>query len=233
MSGEVADTGRPGDPSPMPPDAGRPRDPDVDDRIVAAARAILDAEGPKALSVTRVAKAADVSRPTVYRRYADADDLLRGVLFAELDAVLAANRQTIAAMEPVGPVVDELVQMALQSMRFYAENPERSRALLSASMLAEPRWQARWDTLNAEVAGIALRVVQGGVDRGELPPDTDLFLCVQSYLLAFLGVLLAALNGAYGPDPAHWAEALHRILDLHFEGLHLRARMLAQGVELD
>lgn len=208
----------------MSPDPGRPRDPDVDARILASARAILDAEGAEALSVTRVAKEAEVSRPTVYRRYQDAGDLLRGVLFAELDAMLARNRQSLAAMEPTGPVVEDLVFMAGPSMRFYAANPARSKALLTASILAEPRWQKRWDSLNAEVAGIALRVVQAGVARGELPADTDLLLCVQSYLLIFVGVLLAGLNGAYGPKVDAWANALRAILNQHFSGLTQRAQ---------
>ena len=203
---------------------GRPRDPDVDDRILAAARQILDAEGAAALSVARVARDAGVGRPTVYRRYQDAGDLLRGVLFAELDAILAANRDTIAAMQPEGPVIADLLFMATPSFRFYASNPERSKALLTAAILAEPHWQKRWDPLNAEIAGIAVRVLQAGIQRGELPPDTDVFLCVQGYLMLFMATLIAGLAGGYGPDPDTWTAGLGRLLEQHFEGLFLRAR---------
>jgi len=205
------------------PDPGRPRDPDVDARILTAARQILDAEGASALSVARVAREAGVGRPTVYRRYQDADELLRGVLFAELDAILDANRASMAATEPTGPVVDDLVLMAEQSFRFYAANPSRSKALLSVSMLAEPKWQKRWDALNAEVAAIAMRVLQAGVDRGELPAEADLFLALQGYLLLFLGVLVAGLNGAYGPDVDSWCAALHALVEQQLSGMLQRA----------
>jgi len=205
-------------------DAGRPRDPDVDDRILAAARQILDAEGAGAVSVARVAREAGVGRPTVYRRFQDAGDLLRGVLFAELDAILQANREIIAALEPEGPVIDDLLFMARPSFLFYASNPERSKALLTSAILAEPRWQARWDALNAEIAMIAMRVLQAGVSRGELPADTDLMLTVQAYMLLLLGTLLSGLVGAFGPDVDDWVEALRRLLQQHLEGLHLRAQ---------
>lgn len=201
-------------------EGGRPRDPDVDARIVVAARRILDAEGADAVSVARVAREADVGRPTVYRRYRDAGDLLRGVLFAELDAILAANQQVEI---PDQPFIDSLVTMAEASMQFYAAHPERSRALLTAAVFAEPRWQVRWDALNAEVAALAIQAMQIGQRRGELPADADLELCVTAYFSLFLAVLIGGLVGAYG-DVDGWSATLRRLLEQHFEGLRQRAR---------
>ena len=214
----------------MPTEPGRPRDPDVDARIVAAASAILDEDGPDAVTVTSVAKRAGVGRPTVYRRYQDSADLLRGVLFTELEASLEPYRQGLVDLDPQGPLLDDLMLMARPSYAFYAENPERSKVLLSVSVLAEPKWQARWDAMTTEVAGIAVSIIQAAIARGELPPDTDVFLAVQSYLMTFLAVLISALTGIYGPGPDGWLVALRRLLDQHYDGLLLRGRLHAAGI---
>jgi AcrR family transcriptional regulator len=204
-------------------DPGRPRDPDIDERIVEVARVILDREGAEALSIARVAKEAGVGRPTVYRRYRDADDLLRAILFAELDHILVVNRDLYEAPLPPGDLVDHLVIMSQHSFRFYAANPARSRLLLSAAVLAEPVWQARWNTLNAQVGAIVHKAIAAAVDRGEIPADTDRDLLLLGYFSIMLSVLLGGLVDAYGPVE-NWSAVLRALLTQQVEGLRLRVR---------
>ena len=52
--------------SPSP--VGRPRDPDVDEAIIAATLEIISEGGYEGLRVADVAKRAGVSKPTMYRR---------------------------------------------------------------------------------------------------------------------------------------------------------------------
>jgi AcrR family transcriptional regulator len=205
----------------MTQDPGRPRDPDIDQRIVDTARALLDREGAAALSVARVALEAGVGRPTVYRRYRHADDLLRAILFDELGRISTAQRNRPA---PDGNVTEGLVALARASIDYYAHNPERGRALLQVSMLADPTWQARWTALNTEVAEHAFAVVERAIQAGELPRDTDRPLLLQSYLFLLLATLVSGLAGAFGPNAADWGTALQRMLDQHVDGLRLRAR---------
>jgi len=55
---------------PAPPRArGRPRDPDVDARVVCAARRLLAEKGYEALSFEAIAQATGVGKPTIYRRW--------------------------------------------------------------------------------------------------------------------------------------------------------------------
>lgn len=54
---------------------GRPRDPELDERILAATRQILAERGYQGLSIDAVAKTARTTRPSVYLRFAGKEDL--------------------------------------------------------------------------------------------------------------------------------------------------------------
>lgn len=67
------------------------------DEIVAAGRAILDAEGPDALTMARVATAVGVRAPSLYKRVRDRDALVRLIaqdVVADLGTTLAAAATT-------------------------------------------------------------------------------------------------------------------------------------------
>lgn len=57
------------------PKRGRPRETDKDERILRAALELLRREGYDGMSVEAVARAAGVTRPTVYRRWPTKEDL--------------------------------------------------------------------------------------------------------------------------------------------------------------
>ncbi len=54
---------------------GRPRDPDLDERILDATRRLLAERGYQGLSIDAVARAAGTTRPTVYLRFAGKEEL--------------------------------------------------------------------------------------------------------------------------------------------------------------
>lgn len=51
------------------PQAGRPRNAEIDEQIIAAARALLAAGGYEALSFEAIGKQTGIGRPTIYRRW--------------------------------------------------------------------------------------------------------------------------------------------------------------------
>jgi AcrR family transcriptional regulator len=55
--------------------AGRPPDPALDEAILAAALDVLATDGPSRLTFSEVARRAGTTRPAVYRRFDDTDEL--------------------------------------------------------------------------------------------------------------------------------------------------------------
>jgi AcrR family transcriptional regulator len=73
--------------------AGRPIDPSKDRDILAAGRKLLFGKGPQAVTMESVARAAGVAKPTLYRRYANRDELLAAIATAEAEAMSARFAQ--------------------------------------------------------------------------------------------------------------------------------------------
>ncbi len=104
---------------------GRPRDESIDQRILDAAITLLAGEGFEATTIDAVAKAASVSRPAVYRRFANRGELIihaSRYVFNELapavrkatdplDEVRALLENTIALLTstPAGAVFRHLI----------------------------------------------------------------------------------------------------------------------------
>ncbi len=64
---------------------GRPVDPAKDREILAAGRRLLFGVGPEAVTMEAVAREAGVAKPTLYRRYANRDELIAAVAEAEAE----------------------------------------------------------------------------------------------------------------------------------------------------
>src|SRR5690554_3819714 len=64
----------------------------VDEAIIEAARESIMSVGLRRTSIAEIARNAGVSRPTVYRRYADLDELSNEVITREFLRVLAELR---------------------------------------------------------------------------------------------------------------------------------------------
>ena len=84
-----------------PPPGGQGGADRTEGRLLDAASEIVATRGTRGLSVTELARAAGVSRPTVYRRWESADDVLRAVFAHRMQQVItaigpqAADRATI------------------------------------------------------------------------------------------------------------------------------------------
>jgi AcrR family transcriptional regulator len=66
-------------------------EPDVDDRILDAAARLLQLTGTRRPPIAELARQAGVSRPTVYRRYADGDAVIRALWEREIGRLLAGT----------------------------------------------------------------------------------------------------------------------------------------------
>ena len=164
MTAEVPAAGEPAKAARGP---GRPRDAGRDEAILSATFTILLERGYRALTIDGVAAAAGVGRPTIYRRWPSKAALA-------VAALVQSTRLAIPVRDR-GSLRAELV--AVQRHQISLMNSPESRRVTSGLVadlvddpaLAEtyvreylvPRRAAVWE------------VLQRGVDRGELRPDTD------------------------------------------------------------
>lgn len=75
--------------------SGRPRDPDLEQRLLLAAWSILTSEGYDALTLTKVAAQARAHRTDVYRRWASKAQLVTAVLAEHLPPVSGFDTGTL------------------------------------------------------------------------------------------------------------------------------------------
>lgn len=131
---------QPLDPVPAPPDlrtAAR-------ERLLAAARAVVEADGLAALGIASVARRAGVSRPTVYRHFASRDDLLRQTVLRAATGFADGLRARIEpidrpehrALEAVGIAVAELPAHPVLGAAARAFPTRAARAVVSPEALA-------------------------------------------------------------------------------------------------
>ena len=76
-------------------------DPDVEQRILTAASRLWARGGEKSLTMRAVAKAAGTTTPTVYERFRDRDDILRGLRMKTRRELFAALSQTGSLHEAI------------------------------------------------------------------------------------------------------------------------------------
>src|SRR6185436_12524794 len=86
--------------APSPSSRGRPRDPRTRAAILAAARALLERGGLTAVTIEAIAQKAGVSRPTIYRYWANAPAVAMAAFLEATGAPDAAKsaRTPLAAL---------------------------------------------------------------------------------------------------------------------------------------
>lgn len=194
--------------------AGRPRDPELDARILDAARAILAEEGLDALTVASVSARAQVGRPSIYRRYAGTGDLAKAVLFADLDEVVAEVRGTWdLACDPV----EQLVGIATRIFTYYARNPRVSAGMLQMALGGTGPWS---EALNEQLEGFLAWItgrLEATRDRGGLLPHADCALIAHAFFAFYITLAIAGLNRGLPVDVQ--ASMLRALLQQHLAGL--------------
>ena len=145
---------------------GRPRDPEADHRILAAASALLLERGFDTMTVDEVASRARVGKATVYRRWAKKEDL-----------AVAAMSQLYQVQMPIpdtGSFREDVRQSYRDTIRF--ANSPAGAAFLRATVVEcarDPRIAALYRTASAEITVSAAQMYQRGIERGEVRADVN------------------------------------------------------------
>jgi AcrR family transcriptional regulator len=109
-------------------------------RILDAARRLLVDRGPESLTVSAVARAAELNRTTAYQHFRTRDDLVRAVsdeLFADF----------VRLLEEPHPLPERIDFLA----NHFLEHPEFARLALHLMLSESPFPREAWDRATAEV----------------------------------------------------------------------------------
>ena len=153
----------------------RTPDPDLEDRIVAAALRLLDGGGEEAVTMRAVALAAGTTTPTIYERFPDREALLRQVARRGTDEVLSA----IQSSTTVESIASEFLRFSCAhplrfnltvetfSARFAAGEPRPAFDLLKSRLTKEVGvTAARREDLALAIVSLFIGTARGMVAVG-------------------------------------------------------------------
>jgi AcrR family transcriptional regulator len=158
---------------------GRPRSTSAHSAILDAAVALFVDKGFEGMSVEAVAAAAGVGKTTIYRRWRSKEELV-------LDAIAARFEEP--SMPNTGNVRDDLVQSARELHLLMSSS---ATGAVFPRMGAEIAGRSRLGRLYGERViaprrAIFARALARGIERGELPKDTDVELAIDLVVGALL-----------------------------------------------
>jgi len=184
---------------------GRPRDPEADGRILAAASSLILMRGFDSMTVDEVASNAGVGKATVYRRWSRKEDL-----------AVAAMEQLYRDEMPspdTGSIRDDLLAM-FASVLTFVNSPagiDYVRTTIKESMRDE-RIATLYREASQRAEQSAIAVLERAAARGEVRPDMHSTAVVQ-----FLGGLVA-MRAITGQDMPRLDE-LDDLVELMLHGI--------------
>ena len=144
---------------------GRPRDARADEAILEAAATVLAQCGPAGFTVDAVAARAGVGKATIYRRWASRAELL----------LETAKQAALDLKDPdTGSVRADLVfVLSALAVKLRLTDAGRLMPALMAEAAINPEMSRTLAAFVAERRQLTLDVATRGIERGELPADTD------------------------------------------------------------
>jgi AcrR family transcriptional regulator len=152
--------------------AGRPRDPEIDRRILSAATALFGRTGWAGFTFEAVAREAGVGKPSLYLRWKTKEQLLSGALqdgIANIDDVDTGN------------IRSDLVDLARQLLSLYLGPGRRAVERMKLEAPEIPGVADRWESLRDSQVRAARAMVHRAIDRGELPGATSVTLLLDTF----------------------------------------------------
>lgn len=174
---------------------GRPRDPSLEQRVFEAACRVFARHGWAGTSVEAVAREAKVGKSSIYRRWTDVGSLLEDSLAALIALPLDVD---------TGSAREDLVVLARALSAVLSSDMGETLIRLSAEAAAIPQLWSHWRVFVDTADDAVSTVIQRGIDRGELRPDTQVVVLLHAL---YGGILINYLKVADRKAPRLIEEA--------------------------
>jgi AcrR family transcriptional regulator len=187
-------------------------------RVLTAARDLFDEIGYEAATIRMVAERAGVSVGSVFTTFAGKAELLSQVRADRVEALQAELEHVTPHLR--GPTVDRV--RSIMAVHYGFET--RRLRLFVAYVACSFSWPSDGAVTpigrNLRFRGLLAEVVRGGVDRGDVRPDVDIDLFLDTLLAAYVwNYRRAAQDGA---DATALIAAMDRQIGLLFDGVAAR-----------
>jgi AcrR family transcriptional regulator len=143
---------------------GRPRDPELDERVLDAALTVYARQGWSGFNFDAVAREAGCGRPALYRRWRSKRELL-------LAAFKAFN--TTLDITDEGSIRDQLAAVAEQIFLRYLSQHGLAIIRMAMDGIGDEELWEEWDAIRRAPIRTAREIVERGIERGELTPNTS------------------------------------------------------------
>lgn len=150
---------------------GRPRDPDVSQRILRAAVRLFGATGWSGFTFDAVAREAGVGKAAIYRRWHTKNALLLDSLSTHLDVRHDAD---------TGDVRQDLIALASQLMSSYLDDAGAAFMRLAVEAQSVDAVDDRYRLWSESQKRAAREIVRRAIIRGELPEGTSATLIMDT-----------------------------------------------------
>ncbi len=184
------------------------------DRIRAAARRLLDREGPDAVTMRRVAKAVGITPMALYRHVADRDDLLNSLADAGFQdlAACAAN-----ASLPANPV-KQLMNILDVFLDFALENPRMFELMFLKRRKGARQFPGDFRAGKSPTAKFSAAALETGMKQGIFRRD-DIREIVFETGAMLQGLVMLYLSGRVGMPAEEFRALSHRAFRRYIRGI--------------
>ena len=187
---------------------GRPRSPEADTAIVQATLELLADVGYRSMTMEQVRARSGVGKATIYRRYANKDELVRAAM-VHLHHELPVPKDTGSLRGDLREILDAAVGAAVET------NAGHVVPRLLGESAHDPELQRLfYDNLVAPRRRVIRTVLERAVERGEMRPDLDLDLVMD--LLVGSIIYRGMISGM---DPEAMADRAQHVLDVLLVGI--------------
>jgi AcrR family transcriptional regulator len=148
--------------------------------IVAAARGLLEEEGPRAVSMRRVAERLGIRAPSIYKHLPDKEALEDALISAGFEEVAALFEHALGSRDPLGTIASVYRRFAQEHPHLYrlmTERPLRRERLAPGveARAGAPLLRATGNDPDAARAAWAFAHGMTILElNGRFPPDADL-----------------------------------------------------------
>jgi|SRR5579859_1823870 len=183
-------------------------------RITAAARRLLDREGPDAVTMRRVAKAVGITPMALYRHVADRDDLLNNLADAGFYDLAARAAKTSLPPNPE----QQLMRIVDVFVDFGLENPRMFELMFLHRRKGARQFPEDFRAGKSPTAKFAAAALEGGMKEGIFRKD-DVWEIVFETGALLQGLVMLYVGGRVEMTAKDFRALCHRSFRRYLDGI--------------